>query len=103
MSMNGQEREELRELRDRLIRQETLLEQDFKFIKEEFKEICVSIRTLNEEYGKLIEREHELELKYIRSEHIFKRSAMYWKLAACIASPVLTASLIAILSAIFKF
>lgn len=101
MNMNGQEREELRELRDRLIRQETLLEQDFKFIKDEFREISISIRTLNEEYGKLIEREHELELKYTREEHIFKQNVMYWKLAACIASPVATALLIAVLSVVF--
>jgi len=85
--MNSSERNEIRELRDRIIKLETLVETDFKHLNENLKAITESLRKLNEEYGNLIQKQHELETKS-------KESIMIWKILAVVVSPSVTAVLL---------
>jgi len=88
--MDSHERQEIRELRDRIIKLETLIELEFKHMREDWKAACESIQKLNEEYGRLIEKQATLEVKNSDLETKFKESIGNWKLAALIVSPIVT-------------
>jgi len=88
--MDSHERQEIRELRDRIIKLETMIELEFKHMREDWKAACESIQKLNEEYGRLIEKQATLEIKHSDLEAKFKESIGNWKLAALIVSPIVT-------------
>ena len=101
--MKSDERNEIRELRERIIKLETLIENEFKHLSAELKSTCDSIRTINEEYGKLIERQHNLELTQKDAEDRYKRSLTYWKIAATIAAPAITTLVVTFVHFILGF
>jgi len=101
--MKSNERNEIRELRERIIKLETLIENEFKHLSEELKNTCNSIRTLNEEYGKLIERQHNLEITQKDAEDRYKRSLTYWKIATAVAAPAVTTIIIAFIHFVLGF
>jgi len=101
--MKSDERQELRELRDRIIKLETLIETEFKHLHDELSTTCNSIKTLNEEYSKLIERQHQLELTQKEAEDKYKRSLTYWRIATAVAAPAVTTIVVFIIHTIFGF
>lgn len=101
--MKSDERDEIRELRERIIKLETLIENEFKHLTDNLKETCYSIKTLNEEYGKLIERQHNLELTQQKAEDRYKRSLTYWKIATAIAAPAVTTIVVTFIHFTFGF
>jgi len=88
--MDAQERQELRELRDRLIKLETMIELEFKHMREDWKIACESLHKLNEEYGRLLQKQADLEVKNSNLETKFNKSIGNWKLAALVISPLVT-------------
>lgn len=90
IKMDAQERQEIRELRDRIIKLETMLEIEFQHMREDWKVACDAIHKLNEEYGRLIEKQASLEIKNSDLEAKFKESIGNWKLAALVVSPIVT-------------
>jgi len=88
--MQSKERQELRELRDRIVRLETLIEVEFKNLREQLQETCSHINKLNEEYGTLIKRQNDLELKQTRVEDAYKRDIFYWKVFTPIIVSLIT-------------
>lgn len=94
--MKEKDQNEIRELRDKIIKLETLLEVEFKHMKDDWKEVCTSIKNLNEEYGRLLEKFHNLEISGERAKGDLKRSLIYWKIAASIGAPVVTTLVICV-------
>ena len=94
--MDAQERQEIRDLRDRILKLETIIELEFRHLREDLKTACISINKLNEEYGHLIQRQANLEVKS-------KEVIGYWKLASLVIAPIVTTVFVLIIHFIFGF
>jgi len=101
--MQKKESSEIRDLRDRIIRLETLVEAEFKNMRDLVTETCKHIDKLNEEYGVLIQKHNELELKQQKEEDAFKRTIFYWKVMSPIVMATVTSLIILIIHAVIGF
>lgn len=88
--MDKKEKNLILDVIERLTRLEEQMKAGFKRSQEQYDDIKDHMSTINDETGKLQERVTSIEKLYHQAKARYERSAIYWKIAAFIASPAVT-------------
>lgn len=99
--MHLKEKEEIKELRDKIIRLETLIESEFKNLTEHFKCSQLEAKEFRLDIGVVYGKLHEYELKLQKVEAEGKRNTNQWKAIATIASPITTGIILSLINYFF--
>lgn len=88
--MNKGEKAQITKVLERLARIEERSSLNFKHIKESLEEIKKSVKTINQETGKLEERIGLVENLYHEAKARYDKMSFYWKLISVLVSPIIT-------------